>query len=787
MSRASAALALLLSVHALPRPGLLAQVVAGDSVYAGPRVRGVVERAAEVHAHPPEALQSFTASVESEIAILLQGMDGEEMASQVEQFAGSVHWRREGSLVQMVEAYRGLFLGPSFSLLSSLEVPWVIPPLYGDRVSLLFSGGPNPGTGADSLQTSGTAAGSAAADSTAADSAAADSTAADSASADSAAAHTPRADPVGALRADADSVEAPRPTPKGLVHPFASDRERFYRYTGGDTVLFLRLTDRTVPLIRVGVGVRRLPDSGAVFSGEIDLDASSYQIVRMRGHLVRRPRSSSPLVGSVINRAVEEHVFLELNNGEWEGAFWLPYSQRLELHAQPAFSREGAILRLVSRFSGMEVNPPVQGRFRKAAADSLSPPGDSPPPEPLRVLELAPLDSLTGFQDWENDLGVLTAEANIRDFEDVAPPALRNRGPPRLALRTRRLSDLLRYDRVEGLFTGLGLGIRFRDAAPGLYSRVQAGYAWSESAVRGSVEVGLERERWTVGITAERELASTNDFPRPFMERPTILGLLGQDDFDYVDRRFAGLRATLRRGHGPSWGLEGGVARDRAPAVHVDGDPLWGEFRELRPVREGSFAYLRMTGSLGRAKGGGFLSPGLGGRVSWEIAHGDLDWHRLEASLRGRRQNGSWSLAGEILGGVVFAENPAPQVLFELGSYSSRLPGFPYKAFSGDRTVVAGGQIMYTLPLWTRPIRIGGMVLPGLSPSVSLETRAGWVEASSFAEPLLQELGWKDSGGIRSSAFLGIRFFGGSLGVGAGTPLGEGGAWRVEIVAGPGF
>ena len=68
------------------------------------------------------------------------------------------------------------------------------------------------------------------------------------------------------------------------VHPFAADRERFYTFSGGDTVTVLRVGSRNVPIARVRVTPNVHSDARwGVFDGEIDLDADRHQIVRMRG------------------------------------------------------------------------------------------------------------------------------------------------------------------------------------------------------------------------------------------------------------------------------------------------------------------------------------------------------------------------------------------------------------------------------------------------------------------------------------------------------------------------
>jgi len=72
-----------------------------------------------------------------------------------------------------------------------------------------------------------------------------------------------------------------------VVHPFAADREQYYRFSGGDTVTTLRVGGRTVPIARIRVH----PDFHhetrfGAFDGEIDIDATRFEIVRMRGQMV---------------------------------------------------------------------------------------------------------------------------------------------------------------------------------------------------------------------------------------------------------------------------------------------------------------------------------------------------------------------------------------------------------------------------------------------------------------------------------------------------------------------
>jgi hypothetical protein len=495
-----------------------------------------------------------------------------------------------------------------------------------------------------------------------------------------------------------------------MVHPFGTDREDHYRFSGGDTALVLRLPDREVPLVRVWVDAVGDPAEEFLFQGEIFIDAIRHQIVRMRGQVLGRGGSTS-LFSRMIRRAVGVVLYLQIENAEWDGAFWIPRRQRFEFDVTPAFSEDRALLRIVTAFDEIGLTPMEE-------ADSTS--------EDFVTrrerLDVSPGESLRGFDGWRAELGAVSAGANLDDFDDVAPLSRRPTGSPSLRYGPGSFSEFLRYDRVEGLYTGFGATLNLRDRAPGASIGVRGGYAWAESTVRGRVDAFLRREGWSVGAGIERRLASTNDFPPAFGARPTILGVFGDDDFDYVDRYSADAHATAQATGGSTLAVEAGWVRDREPRQHV----FRGSFRGLRPVREGDYARLRIQGTLGGRAGGELLLPGISATASWEVARGELDWHRVEGALRIRHTWRRWALSGEIHGGFLHSRDPPPQALFELGSLAGRLPGFEYKAFAGDRAGVTALQAMYVLPFLQGPIHLGPLFLPALSPSPALELSAGW-------------------------------------------------------------
>ncbi len=141
------------------------------------------------------------------------------------------------------------------------------------------------------------------------------------------------------------------------VHPLAEDRERVYRYSGGDTLATLRVNGRTVPIVRLMVEPREdAPDSTVAFRGELDLDVSRHVLVRMRGYFVRKVGAPSLLARLASFGGFTAVAFVELENGEIEGEYWLPLYQRIEAQvALTGTTDSRSIFRIVTRFRDHEV------------------------------------------------------------------------------------------------------------------------------------------------------------------------------------------------------------------------------------------------------------------------------------------------------------------------------------------------------------------------------------------------------------------------------------------------
>jgi hypothetical protein len=56
--------------------------------------------------------------------------------------------------------------------------------------------------------------------------------------------------------------------------------------------------------------------------------------------------------------------------------------------------------------------------------------------------------------------------------------------------------------------------------------------------------------------------------------------------------------------------------------------------------------------------------------------------------------------------------------------------------------------------------------------------QAGWTDASADAQRVMDRFGWRTSDGARAAVDVRLRFFGGSVSVGAARPLEQDGEWR---------
>ncbi|HEY3744864.1 MAG TPA: hypothetical protein VGL17_01395 [Gemmatimonadaceae bacterium] len=580
------------------------------------------------------------------------------------------------------------------------------------------------------------------------------------------------------------------------VHPLAANRDTYYTFEGGDTTVTLFSNGRQIPIVHVRVTPRNSPPGDAVlFYGDMYLDSDWKQIVRMRGRLVEVRDGKVTLKSGSRLPGVGGASFVELINVEVDGQYWLPAFQRAELQARIAlFGDFRSIVRIVSRFNDYQPND-----------SSWS--GPIAPPGVRHNLTFAPASTQDRFKAWERPIGAASSDVYYGQFDDLAPEEWRTVGETRaFRFRPRSLPEVIRFNRIEGLFTGAAVEREFGDTAATSLVHGSLGWAWAEGTARGMIDLDHRVGRTTTGLRVERSLANTNDFQLPFSWGSTISALLGSiDDFDYLDRRNATAFITRALGlkQRSLFRFEAGPGQDRAVEQNISRGLYVaknGGFRANRGIREGN--YLRTLAALdfNPEISGLFVDRGVGARLSYERADGGLRWQRLELRTATRRELGPFQLyargdAGTLIGA------PVPQEMFEIGS-GEGLSAYGYKEFAGNHAALARAVIGYTFPILRAPIHLPSrLIVPGIAPGVAAGIHAGWTEVSGpAAEAALLELGTtidavtglpvavsRPTNGVRASAEFLLTFFNGAFALGVTRPIDTRGPWKFTGRLGQGF
>jgi hypothetical protein len=505
-------------------------------------------------------------------------------------------------------------------------------------------------------------------------------------------------------------------TPGVLVHPLASDRDDYYRFEGAETPVWRTIDGVKRKVFAIEVIPRSdLTREDLVFEGEMDLDPASCGLARLYGRLrVVGPTRRGGFFNFEPKMTLVELVDQRLPNGSW-----VPLVQRFEI--QSSFSLTsgfGTARRVISRFHDTTV-----------LEDDGSGPGAIAAVTSGYVLTSASRDSLRGFRGWHLPAGRATEAVSEADFSRYRPGRLQSTGRPVLLLQGPNQGDFLRFNRIEGVFTGLSVIARLRDAAPGLSLQASAGYAWSEKMVRGFGGAGWDSGPWRLSAGGGRTLEVTNKFRDQF-DNPSLGALAGRDPWDYVERQ-GGLAAIAR-----SLSSEGAIAQlelarvtDRTVTRHMNKAPSGALLRLNRNITPGTYWRGRALLDWHPAVSPLFAHDGVGFRAEVESATGDLDYTRVEGRVVLRKSFSRIFVIARLHAGAVFATDPPPQQLFELGGPAG-LPGYDYKEFAGVRAALFRVRVSYPLSLLDLPFRIGsGVTLPSLSPAISVGFQGGFTNA----------------------------------------------------------
>ncbi len=451
-----------------------------------------------------------------------------------------------------------------------------------------------------------------------------------------------------------------------VVHPLAPDGPDWYDYRLRDTV---RISTGRRRLILAGVDVRPRDPSRPGVAGTLYLDVERAQVVRFRFTFT---------AAAYRDRALED-LTVELERSLVDDRYWLPYRQEIEIRRRSAvvdFPLRG-VIRGRWDIGDYRVNaePPVRGPG--SWIGGLRAPGGPAWPGPL----IAQLDStLTPVEG-----------ADLAQIRAAAGRVVGHRLTGRTGIRpgVSQASDLIRWNRVEGLRVGAGVSGRAfgLDRAAAL-----AGVGLGDGRLTGSVDLSRQIGSVSIGLDGSHRVVEVGDQPVVSTPANTIAGLVGARDLgDYVMLDRIGLRIAGPLGSGGAT-LQAEATWERPGSVGQSAGSIWGH-PSTNPAL-GSSPYW--TGRIGLARSPGGTGYGLALDLRGEVGAGPTTYARVAggAVWTGRTTGGEWRIEGT--GGASAGGLPARRA-FLLGGVGS-LPGEPFRSSAGRALVLVRVERLWTLP-----------------------------------------------------------------------------------------
>jgi hypothetical protein len=513
---------------------------------------------------------------------------------------------------------------------------------------------------------------------------------------------------------------------RDVPHPLAPGGPALYDYAEGDTIT-VALPDREIRVVALQFRPRDFTAPRIV--GTAYLDVGTADLVRLAFNFTPVAYRDPSL----------EDVSVVLDNALYEGRWWLPRHQEIEIR------RRATLLDLPAR--GI-----IRGRWDVDRYDfniGLAPSlfiGPEIIAAPKAVRDTFP---------WETSLA--------HAVQDIAEPVRRNdlaavraqvagiagrhllSGWHRGRLAVRGLSDLLHANRVQGVVPGMGLVWR----SDGVEGRIHGAYGFADHRLDGAVMGRFVANRLTLSAGFYREVRDVSDVP---IVAP-IVNSLGAQEFgdDYGDYfRATGGRLGLEGpiGARARWHL--GVAREGVAGLQVRAAPAAGAYRPNPALGGPTLDVVTI----------GIARPGEGFAVRQDRAYdlaieagrvdGGATYWRAAVSAHALLPLGATRILVRAQGGVASADLPAHRA-FVLGGRGTLL-GDAFRTWGGRQAAVLHVE-------WRVPVPFPSLSLGSAARTPGSITLAPYVAAGGASRPVAGTP-WGSTAGARVTTGLGIEWLG---------------------------
>jgi hypothetical protein len=566
---------------------------------------------------------------------------------------------------------------------------------------------------------------------------------------------------------DGDEVRA-------VPHPASAGAADIYDYRLADS-LEIRLPSMPEPIRVYEVQVRPRRTDQPGFVGSIFVDRATADIIRM---------TFTFTPASYVDRRLD-YINLSLDNALWEGRYWLPNEQTVEIRRQlPELDFvAGSVIRGRMRILNYDFNVDIPDSIFQNPR-----PVGAASPDALKSYEF---DS--GLYDDLSAAG-LEQPPEIAKLREEAAGLIGRRlmsGLPSLRLFFPDVSSAIRYDRAEGLFLGGGLTY---SAGPPWRTDVAFGYATANR--RGSMWLRTSHDGAASRISATAYAHQLRDIGPVTATAGVVNSLaavfLGRDYTDPWYATGASLSVTRDAFSNMQFDVTATAERQRLARLEVEHAPFDDDdaFRAVRPIDNGSdysvtAALSRALPSAGVFAWGGSLSvrgamftpakivvyaPGVvdsdaAVRSSADVRSRSADAYlrpmlRLQARLRPASHEREFN--GSLTATTATVNAPLQQYML-LGGIGT-LPGYPFRSFVGRTGFVARAQLTQRVAYpW---IGVRALAAAGATTRPDRAV-AKWYDIST-------------TDGIRTSAGAGLSLFWDLLHVDAVKGL-NGGDWALQL------
>ncbi|HET8713807.1 MAG TPA: hypothetical protein VFM23_09030 [Gemmatimonadales bacterium] len=508
---------------------------------------------------------------------------------------------------------------------------------------------------------------------------------------------------------------------RDVPHPLGPGGTERYDFALGDTTTIV-LPQRSVRV--AALRVRPKSFATAAIVGTLFVDVQSADLVRMAFNFTPHAYLDPQL----------EDVSIVLDNALWEGRFWLPYRQEVEIRRRATWLDIPArgIIRGRWEIDGYLFNVGLVDSWFRGEEISAVPKAERdsfPWPEPLSTAIQEIAEPVR-----ENDLQQVRAEVSRIAGRRVLTGLKRRR------LGARAISDLIHANRVEGLVAGAGFV--WRMPGDGFELRALGGYGFGYGAGTGVVAITSADG---FSLSAYRQVRDVADVRviAPLLNSISSLEF-GDDYGDYY--RATGVQLGVRVGWGTrgEWELSGRT--EQLQSLPVRATPATGQFRPNPSIAGGDETTAQIT--VRRRSEGFAVRRDLAGEAT------------VEATKNYVRIRGTGHLLIPLGAGTERlltrvqlgwgSDDLAPHRAFVLGGRGTLL-GDPFRAWGGRRMAVVHTELRTAVPfisLGPGPARTPGTII--LAPYAAV----GWADAPIASTP------WRATPGSRLTLGLGAEWLG---------------------------